>query len=323
MAKKIVRGVTGVENIESFDKTLTNVNDIISDGQHTYVHTKKGKNELYYKVTDGVTSVNSSGGTISVNKSVDGTDNLDTNPKKVLEHDNLLNDFGVSKKTSDKTSKIGIEYTPVQKGFDLNTLNNGRVRSGSFLNSPSENTWYFVSSFVEGEFAIQEAVTLLDSSNKTYRRYRNNGKWEHWREQVGDKSIIDGLLAQKQNTLTGSNSIGVVGSFLRQLYSSKQTYNVTGGLLKTHVKSIAQNTSVSINEEEFNFILKIDKGVSTVNFTLNEQNTTKFNNIMSAYGSNKTVIISDCVFTLSGSILTVSTTNNTNQNYVITFSDII
>ena len=48
MAKKIVRGVTGVDNIESFDKTLTNVNDLISDGKNTYVHTKKGKNEFYY-----------------------------------------------------------------------------------------------------------------------------------------------------------------------------------------------------------------------------------------------------------------------------------
>ena len=29
MAKKFVRGVTGIEDIESFEKTLTNVNDII------------------------------------------------------------------------------------------------------------------------------------------------------------------------------------------------------------------------------------------------------------------------------------------------------
>lgn len=90
MAKKFVRGVTGVDDIEKFDKSLTNVNDLISDGQDTYVHTKKGKNEFYYKVTDGVTSVNSTGGTINVEKSEDGTVNLNTNPQKVLEHDNLV-----------------------------------------------------------------------------------------------------------------------------------------------------------------------------------------------------------------------------------------
>jgi hypothetical protein len=54
MAKKFVRGVTGVDNIDKFDKSLTNVNDIISDGQDTYVHTKKGKVESYFKLTDGL-----------------------------------------------------------------------------------------------------------------------------------------------------------------------------------------------------------------------------------------------------------------------------
>jgi len=44
---------------------------------------------------------------------------------------------------------------------------------------------------------------------------------------------------------------------------------------------------------------------------------------MTTYGDNNTVRISGCVFSLSGSTLTVSTANNTQQNYVITFSDII
>lgn len=93
MAKKFVRCVTGVDDIEKFDKSLTNVNDLISDGQNTYIHTKKGKNEFYYKVTDGVTSVKSTDSTITVEKSDNGTVNLKTNPQKVLDKstvDNLL-----------------------------------------------------------------------------------------------------------------------------------------------------------------------------------------------------------------------------------------
>lgn len=359
MAKKFVRGVTGIEDIESFDKTLTNVNDLISDGQNTYVHTKKGKVESYYKLTDSLKSVisdnsdlitvtkddttntvtlnpkhdakkeqslESTRGTVSIQKGANGTSEttkVDTNPQKVLEHENLLYDFGVSKQTSGNTSKLGIEYTAVPNDFDLNTLGNGRVRAGSFKNAPTDRTWYFVSSFVEGKFAIQEAVTLLDSSNTIYRRYRNDGVWEPWREQVGDKSIIDGLLAQKQNTLTSNTSIGVNGTGLQQLYALKQTYNVTGGILKTHVKSVAQNTTVSTAEEEFNFIVKINQNAQNIVVTLNEHDKTAFEKIMTAYGSNNTVRISGCVFTLSGSTLTVSTTNNTSQNYVITFSDII
>ena len=72
MAKKFVRGMTGIEDIESYDKTLTNVNDILSDGQDTYVHTKKGKNESYYKLTDSVKELKSTDDTLTFFKE-DGT----------------------------------------------------------------------------------------------------------------------------------------------------------------------------------------------------------------------------------------------------------
>ena len=71
MAKKFVRGVTGVDDIESFDKTLTNVNDLISDGQNTYVHTKKGKVESYYNLTDSVKQVQSTDDLLTINKQDD------------------------------------------------------------------------------------------------------------------------------------------------------------------------------------------------------------------------------------------------------------
>lgn len=360
MAKKFVRGVTGIEDIESYDKTLTNVNDILSDGQDTYVHTKKGKTESYYKLTDSLKSITSDNsdlitvtkddttntttihpkhdtqkeqsiestrGTVSIKKGGNGTSEttkLDTNPQKVLEHDNLLTDYGISNVKSGNTTKLGIEYTKVNDGFDLNTLSNGQVRNGKFTNAPKDNTWFIVSSFTEGNYTIQQAMELTSLQNTRYIRVKTTLGWQPWREQVGDKSVIDGLLAQKQNTITNNTSIGVNGSGLQQLYSQRQLYTVTGkGLLKTHVKSVAQNTSVSTTEEEFNFIVKINQGVSSVNFTLNTNDTTKFTNIMNTYGSNNTVLISGCVFTLSGSTLTASTTSNTNQNQVITFSDII
>lgn len=209
MAKKFVRGVTGVDDIESFDKTLTNVNDLISDGQYTYVHTKKGKNELYYKITDGVTSVNSTGGTITVEKSDDGALKLDINPQKVLEHDNLQVDYGISKTTSGNTTKLGIEYTKVPDGFDLNNLTTGYVRGNNLTNAPSTG-WCFVETFGEGLYLIQKA-TYLNYPNTQYLRLKFNGSWIEWREQVGDKSTIDGLLAQKQNKLTALDGISIIG----------------------------------------------------------------------------------------------------------------
>lgn len=359
MAKKFVRGVTGIEDIESYDKTLTNVNDILSDGQDSYIHTKKGKTQSYYKLTDSLKSVisdnselitvtkddttntatihpkhdaqkeqslESTRGTVSIQKGGNGTSEttkVDTNPQKVLEHDNLLTGYGISKTTTGNTTKLGLEYTRLEDGFNLNNLVNGYVRSGNFVNAPKENTWYFVSSFSEYSYIIQEAVTLIDDKNTTYRRVKQGGAWGQWREQVGDKSVVDALLAQKQNKIENNGSIGVIGNSLQQLYTWYQEYNNDNALLKTHTKEVSNNTNIYNVRQEYNFIVKINKGATSVNFTLNEHDTSKFNDIMSSYGSNNTVRISGCVFTLSGSTLTVSTTYNTAQNYVITFSDII
>lgn len=79
MAKKFVRGVTGVDDIEKFDKTLTNVNDILSDGQDTFVHTKKGKTESYYKLTDSVKEVESSDNMLTISKDDNGTVSIANN----------------------------------------------------------------------------------------------------------------------------------------------------------------------------------------------------------------------------------------------------
>ena len=64
--------MTGVEDIENFDKTLTNVNDLISDGKNTYVHTKKDNNESYYNLTDSVKQVESTDNMLTISKE-DGT----------------------------------------------------------------------------------------------------------------------------------------------------------------------------------------------------------------------------------------------------------
>ena len=326
MAKKFVRGVTGIEDIESYDKTLTNVNDILSDGQDTFVHTKKGKTESYYKLTDSVKTINSTGSTITVSKDENGTVNLSTNPKKVLEHDNLLTDYGISKTTSGNTSKLSFEYTQTTEGFDLNNLQNGNVRTWKAVNAPRPNYWFFVSSFKapSSTFVFQEATTFDNNVYKNYKRYFDGTNWSQWLEQVGDKSVIDGLLTQKQNTLTSNTSIAVLpDNSLRQLYVYKQTYTHTNGVLKTHVKTLSQNTQQTTVNEEFNFTVKINQNAQNIVVTLNDHDKTAFGKIMTAYGSNNTVRISGCVFTLSGSSLTLSTPNNTAQNYVMTFSDIL
>ena len=239
MAKKIVRGITDVKTINNQDFDTNNVNDLLSEGQYNYIHRKKGKNEEYHNLTDNIKTLSSDNtellsvtnnnkttntatlhpkhdkqkeqllestrNTITINHGTNGTaekTTVDTNPQKVLEHENLINEFGISKKTSGNITKLGVLYTPVPNNFDLNTLYDGRIRAGSFVNAPRDNTWFFVSSFVEGDYTIQEAITLMDEKNTTYRRTKQNGVWGEWREQVGDKADIDALLSQKLDVLT-------------------------------------------------------------------------------------------------------------------------
>ena len=129
MAKKIVRGITDVKTITNQDYDTNNVNDLLSDGQYNYIHRKKGKNEEYHNLTDNIKTLSSDNtellsvtnnnkttntatlhpkhdsqkeqvlestrDTVTIHHGTNGTDEkttVDTNPLKVLEHENLISD---------------------------------------------------------------------------------------------------------------------------------------------------------------------------------------------------------------------------------------
>ena len=129
MAKKIVRGITDVKTITNQDFDTNNVNDLLSDGQYNYIHRKKGKNEEYHNLTDNIKTISSDNtellsvtnynkttntatlhpkhdaqkeqvlestrNTITIHHGTNGTaekTTVDTNPEKVLEHENLISD---------------------------------------------------------------------------------------------------------------------------------------------------------------------------------------------------------------------------------------
>lgn len=358
MAKKIVRGITDVKTINNQDFDTNNVNDLLSDGQYNYIHRKKGKSEEYHNLTDNIKTISSDNtdlltvtnnnktnntatlhpkhdaqkeqvleserNTVTINHGTNGTPEktkVDTNPEKVLEHSNLLTNYGISKTSSGNTTKLGLEYTLVDDGFDLNTITNGLVRGHRMVNSPSLNDWYLVETFGGTDNTIQKAIAYGEGNNMTYVRWKNNGVWEGWRLQVGDKSVVDGLLAQKQDRLVSNTSIGVGSdNTLRQLFYYKKTYSQLGGVLKTNIKQLSQNTSISEVKNEYNFLLKINRGESSLTFTLENTDTYFFSLVL---GSSNTANISGCVFTKSGTTLTVSTDNNTDRDYIITFSEIL
>ena len=129
MAKKIVRGITDVKTISNQDFDTNNVNDLLSDGQYNYIHRKKGKTEEYHNLTDNIKTISSDNtdlltvtnnnkttntatlhpkhdaqkeqvlestrNTVTIHHGGNGTaekTTVDTNPQKVLEHENLISD---------------------------------------------------------------------------------------------------------------------------------------------------------------------------------------------------------------------------------------
>ena len=146
MAKKIVRGITDVKTINNQDFDTNNVNDLLSDGQYNYIHRKKGKNEEYHNLTDNIKTISSDNtellsvtnynkttntatlhpkhdkqkeqvlestrDTITINHGTNGTaekTTVDTNPQKVLEHENLISDseyITLTHQTDDATTHI-------------------------------------------------------------------------------------------------------------------------------------------------------------------------------------------------------------------------
>ena len=129
MAKKFVRGITDVKTINNQDYDTNNVNDLLSDGQYNYIHRKKGKTEEYHNLTDNIKTISSDNtellsvtnnnkttntatlhpkhdnqkeqvlestrNTITIRHATNGTaekTTVDTNPQKVLEHENLISD---------------------------------------------------------------------------------------------------------------------------------------------------------------------------------------------------------------------------------------
>ena len=169
--------------------------------------------------------------TISIHHGANATaekTTVDTNPQKVLEHSNLLTEYGISKKTIGNTTKLGLEYTQVNDGFDLNNLTNGNVRASNLTNAPSKNEEYYIQSFGDttGDNIIQTAFTRVNSlseSANVYRRYKINNEWGVWRRLLRNKEELDNLLSTKQDTLVPGDGITIQGN----------TISATGGATST------------------------------------------------------------------------------------------
>ena len=166
MAKKIVRGITDVKTITNQDFDTNNVNDLLSDGQYNYIHRKKGKTEEYHNLTDNIKTLSSDNtdlltvtnnnkttntatlhpkhdaqkeqllestrNTITINHGENGTaekTTVDTNPQKVLEHENLIAGSYLTKTSSGNTStlKVSDDFVGIVNGKQNTLSSSGSI----------------------------------------------------------------------------------------------------------------------------------------------------------------------------------------------------
>ena len=375
MAKKIVRGITDVKTITNQDFDTNNVNDLLSDGQYNYIHRKKGKTEEYHNLTDNIKTLSSDNtellsvtnynkttntallspkhdkqkeqllestrDTITINHGTNGTaekTTVDTNPQKVLEHDNLSVGSGLVKShtAEQNTTNLSVDFNTVQQKMTASdgvTIDNNTIKLytiGNYTGDLNEITFNALvqptrnaTNMPQGasSYGIVDVHNVASTTIQLYYDYY--GKCYVRTANLDDPAETWHEWNTLQHSLTSNNSIGVNGNTLQQLYSQNQSYTHDNGLLKTHVKSLALNTAVDTSKDEYNFTLKINQGQQSATFTLNEHDKTNFGKLITAYGVENSVRINGCLFTLSNSTLTVTTDANTGSNLVITFSDIL
>ena len=300
MAKKIVRGITDVKTINNQDYDTNNVNDLLSDGQYNYIHRKKGKTEEYHNLTDNiktsssdnteqlsVTNYNkttntatlhpkhdkqkeqvleSTRDTITINHGTNGTDEkttVDTNPKKVLEHENLLTINGISKTTTENVTTIGLNTIDNYSG-DLNELTETCVAkpNDGAANLPTGVGGYGILTTVRiSDVITQRYHTLENTIYSRLRRGFDSPQWTAW-VKVDDKSTIDALLSQKQDVLTAGTGITIEGQTISAsgATSTIQVFNGGGGFKAfKHVVTNGNDTFVT-------YTFNIDSGTPQYTF---------------------------------------------------------
>ena len=256
MAKKFVRGITDVNTITNQDFDTNNVNDLLSDGQYNYIHRKKRKTEEYHNLTDNIKTISSDNtellsvtnnnkttntatlhpkhdaqkeqvlestrDTITINHGTNGTDEkttVDTNPQKVLEHENLKTGDGLT--TSFNTDETTIRFKATRKPpkTNLNTLGEGVIRGNGFSidQVPSENqvnsAAYITMNTTENtkiQLYMRESTITPGKIIMSYR-FIKDGSVTEWYQMAVDNEELSEKLSQKQDVLTAGTGITING----------------------------------------------------------------------------------------------------------------
>ena len=269
MAKKFVRGITDVKTITNQDFDTNNVNDLLSDGQYNYIHRKKGKNEEYHNLTDNIKTISSDNtellsvtnnnkttntatlhpkhdaqkeqvlestrNTVTIHHGENGTaekTTVDTNPKKVLEHENLISDseyITLSHQTGEATTHIqtaALEQLLGQLYEAISSIGGGA--SSSIEYSHTDGTYQLFKYVVKDAYDTFVTYTFDVNSGTPQMTFVGDLKNDLEKFVGANKSVSNGAL-----TLTNDGtSMKLINNKSTESGSQQGTftfYDITGG----------------------------------------------------------------------------------------------
>ena len=230
MAKKIVRGITDVKTINNQDFDTNNVNDLLSDGEYNYIHRKKGKNEEYHNLTDNIKTISSDNtellsvtnynkttntatlhpkhdkqkeqviestrNTVTIHHGTNGTDEkttVDTNPQKVLEHENLISNSQYVTIEHDEDSNISEIKTDNldSKLIELNNKIPTSVGVRNLLSNTNQGKKNWEWSFYPGEATVEDYNVDGVNAVKISRNSAETVEWSFIQYQGLMRKLIE------------------------------------------------------------------------------------------------------------------------------------
>lgn len=292
MGKKFVRGITDIKEINKQDFDTNNVNDLLSDGEHNYIHRKKKDNsEEYHNLTNNLKTITSDNtDLISVTNYNNSTNTATLHPKHDTQKEQTL-----ESKRNTVTIEHAANATSETTKVDTNpakVLEHDNLIAGDNLTKSHSG----------------DTTTLKVADNFTQR-------------VTQAETDITALQNNKQNTLVSNTSVGVTSNnSLKQLFYYKKTYTVGNSYLKTYVKSLSQSTNIEVNQDEYNVILRVGPNTPQVEFTLNNSDNKYLTQII---GTDRVTNINGCQCVLNESTLTVTIDSPSTNYHIVSLSNII
>ena len=318
MAKKFVRGITDVKTINNQDFDTNNVNDLLSDGQYNYIHRKKGKTEEYHNLTDNIKTLSSDNtellsvtnnnkttntatlhpkhdaqkeqllestrNTISIHHGTNGTaekTTVDTNPKKVLEHENLTVASGLLKShtAEQNTTNLSVDFNTVQQKMSAGdglSISNNKISIKPTTNGNPLNNGFYMGN-IKNDVIASSIISLQSEGNRIVQlafresaltpnlmvmkyRFINEGTATDWKVAIIDNEQLLTLLSQKQDTLVAGSGITIQGNTISttapvegasvsiQGFSSLGEFNAVRQVISTGQKTLTTFSFELYNE---------------------------------------------------------------------------